>query len=86
MEPGGSMSHSKGLSNNPYHDPNESNSYYILIFFSYLRLGLPKGLFPVGLPVKILKELPPSILATWPAHLNLQELSTLTILGELYEL
>ena len=36
-----------------------------------LRLGLPKGLFPVGLPVKILKELlPSSILATWPAHLN----------------
>ena len=27
----------------------------ILILFSHLRLGLPKGLIPVGLPVKILK-------------------------------
>ena len=36
----------------------------------HLRLGLPKGLFPAGLPVKILKELlPPSSLATLPAHL-----------------
>ena len=40
---------------------------------SHLRLGLPKGIFPVGLPVKkILKAFPPSsILATSPAHLNL---------------
>ena len=31
----------------------------------YLRLGLPKDLFPVGLPVKILKALlSASILAT----------------------
>ena len=37
----------------------------ILILSSYLRLGLPKGLFPVGLPVKILKALlTSSILAT----------------------
>ena len=34
------------------------------LFKVYLRLGLPKGLFPVGLPVKILK-------ATCPAHLIL---------------
>ena len=48
---------------------------------------LPKGSFPVGLPVKILKALlPSSILATWPAHLNLLDLITLTILGELYKL
>jgi hypothetical protein len=33
--------------------------------YSRLRLGLPKGLFPVGLTVKILKALlPSSILAT----------------------
>ena len=32
----------------------------------HLRLGFPKGLFPVGIPVKILKTLlPSSILATW---------------------
>jgi len=38
----------------------------------HLHLGLPKGLFPVCLPVKILKALlPSSILATCPAHLNL---------------
>ena len=38
---------------------------------SHLRLGIPKGLFPVGLPVKILKVLLLfSILATRPAHLN----------------
>jgi hypothetical protein len=47
---------------------------------SHLRLGLPKGLFPVGLPVKILKALLPSyILATCSAHLNLLDLITLTI-------
>ena len=26
MEPGGSMSHSQGLSNNPYPEPNQHNS------------------------------------------------------------
>ena len=45
---------------------------------SHLRLVLFKGLFPVGLPVKILKVLlPSSILATCPAHLNLLELDSL---------
>ena len=29
----------------------------ILLLSSHLRLGLPKGLFPVRLPVKILKSL-----------------------------
>ena len=44
----------------------------ILIFSSHLRLGLPKGLFPSGESVKILKELlPSSFLATGPAHLSL---------------
>ena len=39
----------------------------ILILSSNLRLGLLKGIFPVGLPVKILKVLLPSyILATMP--------------------
>ena len=59
----------------------------ILILSSHLRLGLPKVLFPVGLPVKILKELlSSSILATCPAHLNLLDLITLPILGERYKL
>ena len=59
----------------------------ILILSSHLRLGLPKGLFPVVLPVQILKAfLPYSILITWSAHLNLLDLITLTILGERYNL
>ena len=38
----------------------------ILILSSHLRLGLPKGLFPVGLPFKILKALLIySILTAW---------------------
>ena len=67
----GSMQHSQGLSNNPYPELNQPNSSFytylrsILTLSSHLRLGLPKGLFPVGVPVKILKELlPSSILAT----------------------
>ena len=82
------MLHSQGLSNNSYPEPNQPISLHpissrsILILSSHLRLGLPKGLFPVGLPVKILKALLPcSILATW-SHLNLLDLITLTILGE----
>ena len=55
----------------------------ILILSSNLGLALPKGLFPVGVPVKILKALlNSSILATCPAHLNFLDLITLTILGE----
>ena len=41
----------------------------ILILSIHLRLGLPKGIFPAGVPVKILKTLLLFfILATWPAH------------------
>ena len=94
MEPADRMPHLQGLSNNPYPQPNQSNSSYIpislisiLILSSHLRLGLPKGLLPVGLPVNILKALLlSSILATYPAHLNLLDLITRTILGERYKL
>ena len=67
------MQHSQGLSNNPYPEPNQPklptlipiSSMSILILSSHLRLGLPKGLLPVDLLVKILKALlPSSILAT----------------------
>ena len=59
----------------------------ILILSSHQRLDLPKGIFPVGVPVKILKELlPSSILATRPAHFNLLYLITLAILSERYKL
>ena len=52
---------------------------YILILSSYPRLDLPGGIFPVGLPVKILKALvPSSILATWPAQLNIIDLIILS--------
>ena len=45
MEPVDLMLHSQGLSN---------NSYLFKVHFNivHLRLGLPKGLFPEGLPVK----------------------------------
>ena len=88
MKPGGSMPHSQGLSNNPYPEPKQPalipiSSRSILILPSHLRRDLPKGLFPVGLPVKIVKALiPSSILATCPADLNLLDLITLTILCE----
>ena len=70
MKLGGLMPHSQGFSNNPYPEPNQFlvlKPIYLgpILMLSYLRLGLPKGHFPVGLPVNILKELP-----TWPAHLN----------------
>ena len=54
---------------------------------SNIRLGLHKGLFSVGLPVKILKTLlPSSILTTCHTHLNLLDLIALSILGERYKL
>ena len=55
--------------------------------FSHPRLSLPNDLFPVSLPVKILKALlPSSILATWYAHLHFLDLITLIIIGEWYKL
>ena len=63
------------------------SSRSILILSSHLRLNLPKGVFPVCLPVKILKALlPSSIWTKCPAHLNLLDVITLTILGERYKL
>ena len=72
MQPGGSMPHSQGLYNNPYPEPNQTNSSYwclflrsILILPSHLRIGLLSGIFPVGLPDNIFKPLLPfSILIT----------------------
>ena len=91
MELGGPMPHSQGLSNNPYPESNQPNSpissRFILILSPHLHLGLTKGLFPLGLPVNILKALLPSfILATWPVHLNLLDVITLTVLGAQYKL
>ena len=48
-----------------------------------LRQGLPKDLFPIGLPVKMLKgHVPFSILAIWHAHLNRLDFITFIILNE----
>ena len=41
----------------------------------------PKRSTSCRIPVKILKTLLPTFLATFPAHLNLLDLITLTILG-----
>ena len=69
MESRGSVSHSQGLSNNPYPKANETSLVLtpisiksILIFSSHLRLFLPKGLFAVGLSVKILNAFLPSFI------------------------
>ena len=49
------------------------------------KSSLPES--PVDLPVKIFKALlPSSILVTYPAHLNLLDFITLTILSERYKL
>ena len=54
----------------------------ILIFPCHLCLGLPKWIFLVGLPVKILRAfLLFSILVTWPSHLSFLDLIALTILN-----
>ena len=68
MEPGGPMPRSQRPSHNPYPEPNQTLflllipiSLRIILILSFrLRLGLPKGLFPAGVPVKILKALLPS--------------------------
>ena len=91
MKPRGTMLHSQGLSNNTYPELNQSNFLYSHLFLLdllsfHLCQGLPKDLFPVNLPVKIIKSLlPSSILATSTAHFNLLDLITLTILGERYK-
>ena len=87
MESVGSMPYSQRLSNNPYSEPNQPNSSYWYHLFkihtNIVRPSTPrhsKRSFPVGLRVKILKTLiPSSILATWPAHLNLIDLIILNI-------
>ena len=85
MQPRGSIPHSQGFSNNLYPEPNHSSSSHWLIYLQYIlilsfhvRLGLP-----VGLHVKISKALLLySIVTTCPAHLNLLDLVTLTLLCE----
>ena len=59
------------------------DTYLSKVHSNIVLPSTPTGHFPVGLPVKILKALLLScILATYPVHLNLLDLITLTILGE----
>jgi len=59
---------------------------YIRILPTHLRLGLPSGLFPSGFPTKtIYTPLSSPIRATCPAHLNLLDFITRTILGGEYK-
>ena len=66
MEPRYSMSHSQGspithiLSRINVISRIDTYSFKIHFMASHLRLGLPKGLFSVGVPVNILKALLPS--------------------------
>ena len=88
------MLHSQKLSNNSYPELiNPIPHIYTYLFkihsniVFHICVDLPRGLFPVGLPVKILKALLSSpIMVTCPAYLYLLDFITLTILSERYKL
>jgi hypothetical protein len=59
MEPEGSLPCSQEPSTGPYPEPDWSSLYHliltpILILSTYLRLGLPSGVFPCGCLTKFL--------------------------------
>ena len=55
------MLHPQGLSSNPFPELNQSNCIDNYLFNMYSNIVL-SHLFPVGLPIKILKALLPSFI------------------------
>ena len=88
MEPEGSLPYSQAPATFSYPEPTPSSPHnpFLKIHLNiilHLRLGLPSGLFPSGfLTITLCTPLPSSIRATCPAHLNLLDFITRTILGE----
>ena len=93
MEPESPSPYPQVPTTSPYHWANSIQSprppptswRFILILSSYLRLGLPNGLFPSGFPTNTLcTHLSSPISATCPAHLIRLYFTTRIILGKEY--
>jgi hypothetical protein len=90
MEHEGSLPHSQDPASCPWPEPDQCSQYLyhiswrsISIWCSHLRLRLRSGLFPLGLPTKILYvPLSLSIRATCHVHLIFLDLITRIIFGD----
>ena len=71
---------------NPVHAPHPTSWRFILILSSHLRLGLPSGLFPLGLHTKTLcTPILSPIRATCPTNFIFLDLITRIIFGVVYK-